>query len=185
MKRHPAKLAAILIAALAAGCAQDGTLASLNTGSINPPDGSQQSAQANPVCLTLASQIAALNKDGISDKVEKAAAKKYKMKSADLAKANELNKANAEFQAKCSSYPPPTTMAAATPAASTPQAGATNPEEPEKTKVAKRNPPVPAQKPIATATAPNPSAPKPSAMAPQPNAMAEQSQTASQPVAQP
>jgi hypothetical protein len=184
MKRHPAKLAAILIAALAAGCAQDGTLASLNTGSINPPDGSQQAA-SNPVCLTLASQIAALNKDGISDKVEKAAAKKYKMKSADLAKANELNKANAEFQAKCSSYPPPTTMAAAAPAASAPQAGATKPEVAAKTNVAKRNPPVPAQKPIAAATAPNPSTPKPSAMAPQPNAMAEQSQTASQPVAQP
>ena len=37
------------------------------------------------------------------------------MKTADLAKADELNKANAEFQTKCSSYPPNPTVAAASP----------------------------------------------------------------------
>ena len=38
--------------------------------------------------------------------MSKAAAKKYKLKSTDLTKADELNKANTEFQGKCSSYPP-------------------------------------------------------------------------------
>ncbi len=42
----------------------------------------------------------------MSDKVSKAAAKKYKLKATDLSKADELNKANTEFQGKCSSYPP-------------------------------------------------------------------------------
>lgn len=175
MTPHPAKLAAVLAAALIAGCAQDGTLTGLNTGSISP----QQTAQADPACLTLASQIAELNKDGISDKVEKAAAKKYKMKAADLTKAHELNKANADFQAKCSSYPPQTTMAAATPADSATAAAAES-EAPAKTKVAKANPPVPAQKPVAAAMAPQPA----TAPAPQPSAaMVEQpgSQTVAQP----
>lgn len=172
MTPHPAKLAAVLVAALIAGCAQDGTLAvnNLNTASINPPDGSQQAAKPDALCRTLASQIAALNKDGIADKVSKAAVKKYKMKPADLAKADELNKANAEFQAKCSSYPPTATMAAATPAA---KEASKATKAPVKTKVVKRNPPVPSQKPVT------------SALAQQPSAVAEQSPTTSQPAAQP
>jgi len=42
-----------------------------------------------------------LQQEGVAAKVEKAAAKKHKMTAADLNKAAELNKANAEFQSKC------------------------------------------------------------------------------------
>ena len=79
----------------------------LNTGSVNPQTAAgTQSKSQEALCLTLASQIEALNTEGVSDKVSKAAAKKYKLKATDLTKADELNKANTEFQGKCSSYPP-------------------------------------------------------------------------------
>ena len=52
--------------------------------------------------MSLASRIETLRKDGIPDKIEKAAAKRYKMTQADLGKADQLTKANAEFQARCS-----------------------------------------------------------------------------------
>jgi hypothetical protein len=171
MKTHPAKWTAVLAAVLVAGCAQDGTLNGLNTGAINPPGAQTASNQA--LCHTLASQIAALNKDGIADKVSKAASKKYKMKSADLAKADELNKAHSEFQAKCSSYPPPATIAATTPGAAGSDSTATE-QSAVKSKVVKRNPPVPSQKPVTAAMAPQPSTtaqPQPSPTA-QPQASA-------------
>jgi hypothetical protein len=148
MKAHSATSAAVLLAAFFAGCAQDGTLmtSSLNTSSIDQQTAAQEAAKADPACLTLASQIEALTKDGIPDKVSKAAIKKYKMKTADLAKADELNKANAEFQTRCSSYPPNPTLAAASPQPPTPT--------PAKPKVAsKAKPPVPAPKPVAAAMA--------------------------------
>ena len=56
----------------------------------------------DPVCATLSSQIESLQQEGVAAKVEKAAAKKHKMTAADLNKAAQLNKANAEFQSKCS-----------------------------------------------------------------------------------
>ena len=48
----------------------------------------------------------ALRKEGIADKIEKAAAKKYKMTQADLSKADQLTKANTEFQFRCSTIMP-------------------------------------------------------------------------------
>ena len=42
----------------------------------------------------------------MADKIEKAATKKYKMTSADLAKADQLTKANADFQVRCSTIMP-------------------------------------------------------------------------------
>jgi hypothetical protein len=96
-------------ACLLAGCA-DGSLSSaFNTGSIDPQkqaanEQAEKSKQA--LCNTLVSQIDALNGEGISDKVAKAAAKKYKLKPTDITKADELNKANTEFQSKCSDFPP-------------------------------------------------------------------------------
>jgi hypothetical protein len=75
----------------------------------------------------------------VADKIEKAAVKKYKMTNADLAKADQLTKANAEFQLRCStitprpmsaqySSTPPSTPAAPPPAAkkSAPKAAAIN-----------------------------------------------------------
>src|SRR4029079_4557341 len=99
---------AATIACALAGCANDGSLSTgLNTGSVNPQTAATSASKSQEaLCLTLASQIEALNTEGIPDKVSKAAAKKYKLKAADLTKADELNKANTEFQGKCSSYPP-------------------------------------------------------------------------------
>ncbi|HZT46489.1 MAG TPA: hypothetical protein VFA64_00855, partial [Hyphomicrobiaceae bacterium] len=66
-------------------------------------------SKVDPQCVTLASRIEALRKEGIGDKIEKAAAKKYKMTQSDLNKADQLTKANAEFQLRCSTIMPPIT----------------------------------------------------------------------------
>jgi hypothetical protein len=162
MKAHSAASAtAVVLTLLIAGCAENGMLNTpgLSTASINKEASTAQLAKTDPNCVTLAAKIDTLNQDGITAKVSKAAAKKYKMKSADLAKADELNKAHAEFQKNCSSYPP-SQVAAATPPAQT------------ATKVAKKSPPVPSQKPqepIAAAMVPQTSeAIREQAPAPQP-----------------
>ncbi len=98
-------------AVLLAGCSGDGLLGSqMTTASVTKID---------PVCVSLTAQIDGLMKEGVAEKVEKAAAKKYKMKPADLAKADQLNKANAEFQNRCAINPttPAETTAATNPAA--------------------------------------------------------------------
>src|SRR5262249_1368693 len=106
MKARSGSAAVVFAALLAPGCANDGSLSNgLNTSSIDSGSTTQASKQ-DPACMTLAAQIEALNRDGTADKVSKAAAKKYKLKTEDLAKADELNKANTEFQSKCSPYPP-------------------------------------------------------------------------------
>jgi hypothetical protein len=143
---------AAAIACLLAGCANDGSLSSsFNTGSIDPQkqaanEQAEKSKQA--LCGTLVSQIEALNSEGISDKVAKAAAKKYKLKATDLTKADELNKANTEFQSKCSSYPP--RVAATAPVEAVAKGADTTPGA---AKTAAK-PPVPSQKPVASAAAP-------------------------------
>jgi hypothetical protein len=105
--------ALVLAGVMLAGCAMEGNDSIFTTGSLT---GGQASAEkADPVCITLASRIETLRKEGIQDKIEKAAAKRYKMTHADLGKADQLNKANAEFQARCSTVTPkPTTAAAET-----------------------------------------------------------------------
>jgi len=147
MTARSAALTAVL-ACLLAGCADGGLTSGLNTGSINSSAQTQTAAKSTEaLCLTLASQIEGLNSEGVSDKVSKAAAKKYKLKSTDLAKADELNKANTEFQTKCSSYPP--RVAAATPA----EPAATTTAAADTAKTAAK-PPVPTQKPMAAAMLP-------------------------------
>ena len=141
---------AATIACALAGCANDGSLSTgLNTGSVNPQAATTASKSQEALCLTLASQIEALNTEGIPDKVSKAAAKKYKLKSTDLTKADELNKANTEFQGKCSSYPPRVAATAPSePVTATKEAAA---KEATKTAAVKAKPPVPAQKSVASA----------------------------------
>jgi hypothetical protein len=161
MKARSAPTAAILVALMAAGCAQDGTLTTsgLNTSSI---DQAGAQSKSDPACLTLAAQIEALNRDGTVDKVSKAAVKKYTLKTADLAKADELNKANTEFQTKCSAYPPRPVVAATTTSTTTTTttaAAAKDPKDTKEKKVASKKtaPPVPTAKPpasSATATPP-------------------------------
>lgn len=106
---------ALALTGAIAGCAADGTL---NTGSIDPA----AQAKADPVCAQLFAHIDTLRKEGIADKVEKAANKKYKMTPADLVKADQLNKANADFQGKCTPQPVQASAQPAAPVASAPAA---------------------------------------------------------------
>jgi hypothetical protein len=114
--KRAATPALVLAGALLAGCAMEGNDGIFTTGSLT--GGAQMAAdKANdPACLSLATRIEALRKDGIPDKIEKAAAKRYKMTQADLGKADQLNKANAEFQARCSTVKPAPVTAEAAPA---------------------------------------------------------------------
>lgn len=112
--------ATVAAAALLGACA-DGSLSGLTTSSVSGTPTTV--SKVDPACATLTTQISSLRSEGIADKVEKAAIKKYKMTPADLAKADQLNKANADFQAKCSSVPQQT--AAADPAATAAGAAAT------------------------------------------------------------
>jgi hypothetical protein len=91
-----ASSALVLAGLLLAGCAE-GNDGIFTTGSLTGA-----TEKVDPACVTLASRIQALRKDGIPDKIEKAAARRYKMTRADLGKADQLTKANAEFQARCS-----------------------------------------------------------------------------------
>jgi hypothetical protein len=104
-----APLTLLIGALLLAGCANDGSFlaSSLTTASV--PD----TPRVDPVCVTLTSQIETLKKEGIAERVEKAAAKKYKMTPGDLVKADQLNKANADYQSKCSTLTPKTQTTAA------------------------------------------------------------------------
>ena len=107
--------ALVLAGVLLAGCAMDGGDGLFTTGSLS---GQQAAAdqKADATCVTLATRIESLRKDGIPDKIEKAAAKRYRMTQADLTKADQLTKANAEFQARCSTVPGARPTAAEAPA---------------------------------------------------------------------
>lgn len=107
--RVPALLAIGTLAM--AGCANQDMFSSftsndMTTSSVSAP-------KVDPACVALSTQIDGLRKDGVADKIEKAAAKKYKMTAADLVKADQLTKANADFQNRCA---PNVRQAAATPA---------------------------------------------------------------------
>jgi len=149
MKARSTAIYTAAICCLLAGCADGGLNSAFNTGSIDPNKqaANEQAAKSKQaLCNTLVSQIEALNSEGVTDKVSKAAAKKYKLKAGDITKADELNKANTEFQTKCSDYPP--------------QVAATAPVDPVTTgasasaKTAKEKPPVPSPKPMAAAMMP-------------------------------
>ena len=105
-----ASSALVLATVLLAGCASEGGGFSnpFTTGSVSNSESTQATAapKVDPQCVALVSRIEALRKEGISEKIEKAAAKKYKMTAADAAKADQLNKANADFQARCSTITP-------------------------------------------------------------------------------
>jgi hypothetical protein len=104
--------ALLLASIMFAGCAGDGTDGLFTTGSLSAPQATAAS-KADPACVTLAASIDGLRKEGIAEKIEKAAAKKYKMTTADLRKADQLTKSNADFQARCSTLPPKSTTAQA------------------------------------------------------------------------
>jgi hypothetical protein len=132
MKARSGPIAAFVIALMAAGCSNDGTLTGggLNTSSID------QTAKSDPACLTLA---------------------KYKLKTEDLAKADELNKANTEFQTKCSAYPPRPVVATTTTPAMTTTTTTPAPAPKEKKVAAAKKTTPPLKPPAATAAAAPPS----------------------------
>jgi hypothetical protein len=107
---------AIFVSIVLAGCS--GTDNLFNTSSSSDVTTSSltqnQAQKVDPACGSLALEIDTLRREGVADKIEKAAAKKYKMTPADLGKANQLNKANADFQAKCSTLPRSAAMPAQT-----------------------------------------------------------------------
>ena len=93
-------LAATLAVLALAGCAADGSNI-FTTGALGSSD-----SKVDPECVTLASRIETLRREGVAEKLEKAAAKKYKMTHADIVKADQLTKTNAEFQLHCSTAMP-------------------------------------------------------------------------------
>lgn len=89
-----------------AGCAGEGADSLFTTGSLAPAAAPAPEPKVDPVCVSLVSRIEGLRKEGIADKIEKAAAKRYKLTSADLGKADALTKASAELQLRCTTLTP-------------------------------------------------------------------------------
>jgi hypothetical protein len=103
----------------------------MTTSAINTqPTAAAAAPKPDAQCVTLATQIDTLRKEGTSARLEAAAVGKsatVPVLRAALKKQSELNKANAEFQAKCSKVPTApqqSAQAPATPAAATVAAAA-------------------------------------------------------------
>jgi hypothetical protein len=123
------RAALLSAAALVAGCASDG---SLTTSSLTDDSAAKVAAgpKVDPACVQLAAQIDSLRQEGSVGRLEKAADGKsasVQVRRTTLAKQAELNKANAEFQARCGTVKPSTAAAAPAPAA---PAAATPPAKP-------------------------------------------------------
>jgi len=113
--RFPIKTFAMIFSLGLAGCASDGGLFSTGSLSGEPEPVKVAQTRVDPACVTLTSQIDALRKEGVAEKVEKASQKKHKLTNAELAKVDQLNKANAEFQSKCSTLSPTQSAQVSTP----------------------------------------------------------------------
>lgn len=136
--RSAASPAALLVLLLT-GCASDGS--SPFGGATGSTTTAAAPLAANPACASLTARIDALRKDGVTERAAQAAAtgktSTVSVKRASLANLAELDKANAEFQAKCSTLGPRPVQAAA-PAASAPTTAAASSAPPKAaTKVAK------------------------------------------------
>ena len=95
------------LAALVAGCSSDGGMlgSSLTTSSVDPAKAAAVVAKPDPACIALTAKIDALRKDGVTERVEKASTGKttnVSVKRESLAKMSELDKANSDYQTKCS-----------------------------------------------------------------------------------
>lgn len=96
-----------------AGCAND-TL--IGSGATSATAALPPKPTVDPACTALAGRIDALRKEGVVDRVEAAAKGKsstVNVKRASLGQIAELEKANADFQAKCSTVPRAQAAAAA------------------------------------------------------------------------
>lgn len=111
--------AAFAMATLLAGCASDG--AGMFGGSSLTTSSVEEKPKVDPACVALQAKIDALRQDGVSDRAAQAAATgkstTVSVKRASLTQLAELDRANAEFQSKCSTLGPrPMPAAAAVPA---------------------------------------------------------------------
>ena len=113
LNTHASLMAFALDSALLAGCAGGGIDNVLTTGALGNQSQTVKTAEpkVDPACVSLAAQIDGLRRDGIAEKIERASLKKYKMTQGDLAKADQLFKANAELQMRCASFAPKRTAA--------------------------------------------------------------------------
>ena len=100
-------MTAVALAALLAGCSSDGGVlgSSLTTSSVDPAKAQAAAPKLDPACIALTAKIDALRKDGVTERAEKVAAGKTQtvsVKRESLAKLTELDRANADYQTKCS-----------------------------------------------------------------------------------
>jgi hypothetical protein len=110
----------MMVSAALAGCSSDGNF--LSTASVGSETLASQQ-KVDPACAALIVNIDNLRREGSIEKLEKAAEGKsssVQIKRAALAKQAELNKANAEYQAKCSA-PLAKAQTAQAPAATAPK----------------------------------------------------------------
>lgn len=115
-----AAVTALLAGGMVAGCANDGSLLAggLTTASVTEPTSQVATPQqkVDPQCVALMSKIDALRKEGTPERIEKVSTGKgstAQVKRESLAKITELDKANAEFQSRCSSLSTPQQAAVA------------------------------------------------------------------------
>jgi len=110
MQRFPAALMIAAVGALGvSGCSSTGNPFGdmMTTQSIpaQAPTTVAQAPKADPACYSLQQRIDTLRRDGVTERIEKASVGKsatVAVKRSSLAQAAELDKANAEFQARCS-----------------------------------------------------------------------------------
>ncbi|HRK18214.1 MAG TPA: hypothetical protein PK970_04595 [Hyphomicrobiaceae bacterium] len=123
--RSSSLLAAIICGAGLAGCAADGGF--METGSITPAaQPAVKTASIDPQCATLAQQIEQIKTEGTVGRLEKVAEGKSAtavVKRNALQQQAQLNKANAEYIAKCG-VTAPRTAAVAPAVSATAQPGA-------------------------------------------------------------
>ena len=105
LNTHASLMAFALTIALLAGCAGEGNNI-FTTGAIGNQAKTAKAAESNvdAACISLATRIDDLRREGIAEKIEKASVNKYKMTRGDLVKVDQLIKANAEFQIKCATF---------------------------------------------------------------------------------
>lgn len=119
-KRMIGMVAAMIAGTLAAGCANDGGLlaGSLTTASVTEQAAASATPQqkVDPQCVALMSKIDQLRKEGTPARIEKISTGKgttAQVKRESLARITELDKANAEFQSRCSTLSTPQQAAVA------------------------------------------------------------------------
>jgi hypothetical protein len=103
LNTHASLMAFALTAVVLAGCAGEGNDNIFTTGALGNQAKTARAAEPNvdAACISLATRIDGLRQEGIAEKIEKASVNKYKMTQKDLAKADQLIKADSEFQIKC------------------------------------------------------------------------------------